>query len=667
MQPDDQIRLWNQASAKVMDVRHAFMKRGEAVRSYLLPANAFFYAVNGSARIWLDRSEHGVQSYHVFHAAKGQRLDIAVEDSFEYYTILYKATLPFPNRRDAELSAAGHNPLQHVYAFEPPHPLSLLHTVEQMSKQWHRPDALEKLHVKSLFYQFVYELLRQWQEAEGEQGKQGKIDFVAQAIRYMQDRYGEPISLESLARDLECSVGHLSKLFKARMNTSPIQYLGEVRMNQAAEWLLRTDATLQEIAQRVGYPDGHSLSRSFKRYKGMSPARFRAYRQRGRQDEDLPRYRRRSAILPGRAGRYIGNDIENHYQYKEEVNVSMYRSAKMTAMTILMCLSLLLGACSGATNTSGGSQAPSASTTSEAQSSVGPSHGEETSTAAKTRIVSTLRGDVEVPVEPQRVASDQYMGQLLKLGIVPVGVRDGMLTEGWIEKAGIRQETLSGIESLGGFPMNAEKLISLNPDLIIGSIEKNIEQYEKIGTTVFLPYWEGLSTAGPLEKFRRISEIFGKEEIVDAWIAEYKQKVEQAREQIAGIIKDGETVSVVQIGTKALYVLAAKGGNYGSSTIYEMLQLPPTVKAKEMTDGFANVSLEVLQDYLGDHVFVYVNDKTDAEEVMNSALWKGAPAVKNGHVYMYGEFGDEFVMEDPYSLELQLDTIVRILLESRNK
>ena len=98
-----------------------------------------------------------------------------------------------------------------------------------------------------------------------------------------------------------------------------------------------------------------------------------------------------------------------------------------------------------------------------------------------------------------------------------------------------------------------------------------------------------------------------------------------------------------------------------------MLQLPPTDKAKEMTDGFANVSLEVLQDYLGDHVFVYVNDKADAEQVMNSALWKGAPAVKNGHVYMYGEYGDEFVMEDPYSLDLQLDTIVRILLENRNK
>lgn len=234
-----------------------------------------------------------------------------------------------------------------------------------------------------------------------------------------------------------------------------------------------------------------------------------------------------------------------------------------------------------------------------------------------------------------------------------------------IKKAGISEEVLSKIESLGGFPMNAEKLIHLEPDLIIGSIEGNIEQYKKIGTTVFLPYWEELSTPSPIDKFRRISEIFGKEQEAESWIKEYEQSVQNAQKQIHGIIKEGETVSIVQVGSKVLYVLAAKGGNYGSATIYEMLQLTPTEQALKMKKGFEEISLEVLPEYLGDHVFVYVNSKEDASQVFNSPIWKGASAVKKGQVYMYGEFGDEFVMEDPYSLELQLDTIVNILLKSR--
>ncbi|MFD3274437.1 helix-turn-helix domain-containing protein [Paenibacillus dendritiformis] len=40
------------------------------------------------------------------------------------------------------------------------------------------------------------------------------------------------------------------------MNTSPIHYLGEVRVNHAIKLLLQTGATLQEIAESVGYPDG---------------------------------------------------------------------------------------------------------------------------------------------------------------------------------------------------------------------------------------------------------------------------------------------------------------------------------------------------------------------------------------------------------------------------
>lgn len=657
----DHILLWNHASIKVMDVRHTIMEQGEVLQSYRLPASAFLYAVRGSARVWLDRNAHMAKRFHILHGGKGMFLDIAVEESFEYYMILYKATVPLPCRQEILELMKKNNPFQYQYVFAPCYPLSLFDKIDQMNNEWQRSNGLEKLHVKSLFYQFVYELMRQLHV----QGIEPfKPDLAMQVIRYIRERYSEPITLESLANDLECSAGYLSKLFKGKMNTSPIHYLGEVRVNNAIKLLLQTDATLQEIAESVGYPDGHSLSRSFKRYKGVSPARFKTEWKYGDQGEDLPLLRQRFAILPNKVKRYSDNDIENHYQYKGEVDISMYRSVKLTAMTVFLCLSLLLGACSSAPNTNGGSQAPAKNA--EVQANSGNSNGgQEAASQAKTRIVSTLKGDVEIPAEPQRVASDQYMGQLLKLGIIPVGVREDMLKEAWIEKAGISKDILSKIEDLGGFPMNAEKLAYLEPDLIIGSIEDNIEQYKKIGTTVFLPYWESYSTAGPIEKFKRISEIFGKQEVAEQWIAEYEQKVDKARKQIEGIIKPGETISVVQIGSKALYVLAAKGGNYGSATIYQMLKLPPTEKALNMTEGFENVSLEVLPEYLGDHVFVYVNSKEDADQILNSAIWKGAPAVKKGQVYMYGEFGDEFVMEDPYSLELQLETIVNILLKNR--
>jgi len=331
---------------------------------------------------------------------------------------------------------------------------------------------------------------------------------------------------------------------------------------------------------------------------------------------------------------------------------------------MVICLALLVGACSGPVQSNNNASAPITNSTSA--SSEQTKAAQQSEAQVKTRIVSTVKGDVEVPAEPKRVAADQYMGHLLKLGIIPVGVRSFMLEEGWFERAGISKDVLSKIEDLGGFPMNLEKLTYLEPDLIIGSVEENIEQYQKVGTTVFLPYWTGESTAGPLEKFRSISEIFGKQKEAEEWIAEYEKKVVEAQKKIQGVIKEGETVSIVQLGDKAIYVLAAKGGNYGSVTIYQMLKLPPTKSALNMKEGFESVSLEVLPEYLGDHIFVYNSDPVAIKQITDTEMWKNIPAVKKNQVYLYGnEYLDEFVMEDPYSMELQLDTIVNILLGSK--
>ncbi|MBW7477339.1 AraC family transcriptional regulator [Paenibacillus oenotherae] len=661
MKLNDHILLWNHVFIKVIDIRHNVMEKGEELRSYRLPVSTFLYTVRGNARIWLDDNIHTAKRFHILHGGKGTSLNIIADDELEYYMILYKPTLPLLCRQEIVQLMEKDNPFHYQYAFAPSYPLSLYDYIVQMDKYWHESATLSKLQVKATLYQFVYELLRQLHRQDFEPVRP---DPVRLAVRYIREHFNEPLTLDSIAQALDCSAGHLSRLFKSSMNNSPIHYLGQIRIDRTMQLLIRTDATLQEIAEQVGFADAHSLSRAFKKYQGLSPSRFREKQRRSWQDRDLPLSMQRFAVLQHKF--YPYNDIENHSHYRTGRELLMQRRTKIAVMTLVMCFSLLVGACSSPANTNVGTQAP-ANHAAEANINTGKGD-QQANAAAKTRIVSTLKGDVEVPAEPKRVASDQYMGHLLKLGIIPVGVRSFMLGESWISKAGISQEILNGIEDLGGFPMNLEKLTYLEPDLIIGSLDKNIEEYQKIGTTVFLPYWEGESTAGPLEKFRRISEIFGKQQEAEQWITEYEKKVAEAKAKIAGIVKEGETVSVVQIGSKAMYVFAAEGGNYGSSTIYQMLQLPPTKQALNMKEGFENISLEVLPEYMGDHVFVYGAKDEGADQIINSDLWKSIPAVQKGQVYMYGSFGekgDEFVMEDPYSLELQLDTIVNLLLANK--
>ena len=69
---------------------------------------------------------------------------------------------------------------------------------------------------------------------------------------------------ENMAELFDCSVSYLTKMFKSRLNDSPIRLLAKVRAQKAAMILARRGTSLQEIAELVGYPDAHTLSRSFK-------------------------------------------------------------------------------------------------------------------------------------------------------------------------------------------------------------------------------------------------------------------------------------------------------------------------------------------------------------------------------------------------------------------
>lgn len=121
MNINDHIMLWNYAYAyiRVMDVRHTIMEPGEQLCSYCLPSSAFLFITRGSAQVHLDGAASSMRRFHVLHTGKGLYLDIAVEEMFEYYMILYKAILPLPVQQELKRIMETDNPFQVRYSFSP--------------------------------------------------------------------------------------------------------------------------------------------------------------------------------------------------------------------------------------------------------------------------------------------------------------------------------------------------------------------------------------------------------------------------------------------------------------------------------------------------------------------------------------------------------------------
>jgi transcriptional regulator GlxA family with amidase domain len=59
------------------------------------------------------------------------------------------------------------------------------------------------------------------------------------------------------------------------MGESPARYRRERQLDIAADWLLRTNLPVQEVALRAGFASGRQLTKMFRHFRGRSPLEFR--------------------------------------------------------------------------------------------------------------------------------------------------------------------------------------------------------------------------------------------------------------------------------------------------------------------------------------------------------------------------------------------------------
>ncbi len=97
---------------------------------------------------------------------------------------------------------------------------------------------------------------------------------LSKAIRYLQVHYGEEIDLETLAKNVFVSSCYLSHLFRNEMGTTFSDYLTRIRLENAKRLLLDGES-VEQVSERVGYNDSNYFIKIFKKYVGVTPAKYR--------------------------------------------------------------------------------------------------------------------------------------------------------------------------------------------------------------------------------------------------------------------------------------------------------------------------------------------------------------------------------------------------------
>lgn len=97
---------------------------------------------------------------------------------------------------------------------------------------------------------------------------------LAGAISYINEHYGEDINLESLSKTVFVSTYYLSHLFRDEMGVTFSDYLTKVRIDNAKRLLLE-GVSVENVAEAVGFSDGNYFIKTFKKYVGITPAKYR--------------------------------------------------------------------------------------------------------------------------------------------------------------------------------------------------------------------------------------------------------------------------------------------------------------------------------------------------------------------------------------------------------
>lgn len=105
--------------------------------------------------------------------------------------------------------------------------------------------------------------------------EQNKGTYFNRIVQYFKEHYQHDINFEAVAEEIGISYSYLRRLIKEATDKTALEYLTEIRIDEARRLLLTTELTLREISERVGFSNIQSFHRFFKKQVGVTAGEFR--------------------------------------------------------------------------------------------------------------------------------------------------------------------------------------------------------------------------------------------------------------------------------------------------------------------------------------------------------------------------------------------------------
>lgn len=142
---------------------------------------------------------------------------------------------------------------------------------------WKRPEGYEMI-VIGQFYHFFGSVFSNHYYLESlpkTRRDYKRILQLKQVVEFIEKNYSSPITLQQLSASVSMSPKYFCRFFSEMTHQTPMDYLNRQRIEQACFQLSTTDDSITEIAYRNGFNDLSYFIRTFKKYKGTTPGKYK--------------------------------------------------------------------------------------------------------------------------------------------------------------------------------------------------------------------------------------------------------------------------------------------------------------------------------------------------------------------------------------------------------
>jgi len=100
-------------------------------------------------------------------------------------------------------------------------------------------------------------------------------DRIQSAVSYIEKNLEKDLSIQKISKNVNISKSVLYKYFHNYFNCTISEYINKKRIEKIVEYLRKTNLSIEEISQKVGFSSMSYFGKIFRQQKNMSPLKYK--------------------------------------------------------------------------------------------------------------------------------------------------------------------------------------------------------------------------------------------------------------------------------------------------------------------------------------------------------------------------------------------------------